>query len=368
MSTLARPLVEAARSGYLDTPSMGLPSSGTVEAMGEALRRWGCGEARYPEWEADEAEARVLWASAVDVRADDVGTMPNTSPAVAAIVRSWHTAGRKVVAHRDEFRSLLLPALAFVADEDIVWVDGRFSSAAFQRVCSDEVDLVLASSVSSMTGERIDLGAVADASHKVGARLLVDSTQSEGVIDIGPYRLYDAVVAAAYKGLTCPRGTGFAYVRAEHSLTPVAPSPYGMSDRDKGAYGPPLSPQSGGGGLTQSPAWLSWAGAKTALASLGAVSAVQRQEHALGLARSLVTALTESGIATMPSELPSSIVCIPVDNAPSVADRLNAVGLRCAARGRFVRAGFHFYNSLEDVERLVRELRAMPDHTERNQQ
>lgn len=367
MSTLGHPLLEPARPGYLDTPSMGLPVPATIAAVTAELERWAEGSAEYPRWESAETETRDRWSRARDLPVDEVGTGTGTSAAFAAMVRSWHTPGRRIVVHRGEFRSLLLPALAVAPEADIRWVDGPFTSSAFAAAIDDSTDVVLASSIASLTGERIDLDALAARTHRAGARLIVDSTQSEGLVPV-PYPGVDGLATAGYKGLLGPRGTAFFFAREADSPVPVAPSPYGMADSGNGSYGPPLAPASGARGLTQSPAWLSWVGARPALNELESIPATTRAEHVLGLSAALRELLTEAAVTVVPSELPSPIACIPSSDAPAVCRQLASRGIRCAARGRYLRAGFHVYNTLDDVHALAESLLTMPSLLERNPQ
>ena len=66
-------------------------------------------------------------------------------------------------------------------------------------------------------GAVIDLAAVADRSHTVGARLVIDGSQSVGAmpLDVAALRP-DFVVSVGYKWLLGPFGIGYLYVSGEH--------------------------------------------------------------------------------------------------------------------------------------------------------
>jgi selenocysteine lyase/cysteine desulfurase len=67
--------------------------------------------------------------------------------------------------------------------------------------------------VSYSTGVRTDLAAFGELAHRHGAILVVDATQGAGALELNVGTLpVDVLVAAAYKWLLAPYGTGFAYL------------------------------------------------------------------------------------------------------------------------------------------------------------
>lgn len=245
---------------YLDTPSMGLPTPETVSAITAALTTWQEGAAHYGAWEETMERCRELFAQLVDVSAGSVGLLSSIVPAVAAVADSLSDRGGTVVAHRDEFRSLLLPVLATIPEDRIRWVDGAYSAESFVQHIDTQTSAVFVSSVASHDGARPALEVIRDACRAVDAALVVDATQSLGIVPLGiPAADVDLLAGAGYKGLRGPRGAAYAFAR-EGVVTRVrAASPYGVRDgAAKGGYGPPYLPKDGAQALDQSPAWLSW--------------------------------------------------------------------------------------------------------------
>jgi len=66
--------------------------------------------------------------------------------------------------------------------------------------------LILASQVSYLTGQRLDLARCADIAHGVGGRLAVDATHAAGVVPV-PGGACDFVVSSCYKWLLPPTGS-----------------------------------------------------------------------------------------------------------------------------------------------------------------
>jgi selenocysteine lyase/cysteine desulfurase len=344
--------------GYLDTPSMGLPPEETVAAMQEAVAAWGHGSARYPEWEATMERCRLLYAELVGVAPEDVGLLGSVVPAVAAAAATLARGRGMVVAHRAEFRSLLLPVLAHVAPERMRWVDGPYRADTFTAVVDEHTDAVLLSAISSHDGGRPALSRLAAACDSVGADLLVDGTQAVGIVvpDVDPSRL-GLLAVAGYKGLRGPRGIAYATARPHVVEHPTTPSPYGMADADRqGSYGPPLVPKPGAAGLDQSPAWLSWVGARPALSGLLAQSSQEREAYVLGLASRLREHLAGLGLEPQESDLPSPIISFAVAEPERVLCAMERAGVRAASRRGRIRTGVHVYNDESDVDLLAQVL------------
>lgn len=72
--------------------------------------------------------------------------------------------------------------------------------AAIVRALTPQTRLVYVSHVSTRTGRRIDINALADAVHAVGAHLLVDATHSLGIVPVDATNI-DFLVCSGYKWL-----------------------------------------------------------------------------------------------------------------------------------------------------------------------
>lgn len=350
----------SAAVGYFDTPSMGAPTRATIEALRGALDDWLSGAARFERWEESVRRCRQSWADLAGADEAAVGTGASIVPAVAATAQALARRPGRVLLHADEFRSLALPVFAAFGEPRVTTVSGPYASSTFIDGLGGDVSVVAISSVSSATGERPDLARLVEAADAAGAVVIVDSTQSEGIVQLGPpAERFQAVFAAGYKGLLGPRGTSYSYIREDLDLRPlVEASPYGMADNDlRGSYGAPGVPFPGGRGVTQSPAWLAWVGAEAGLDLLRTVSASDRESHAVGRAEQLRAGLVEAGFAVEPSELPSHITTVPHPDSASICEVLEQAGIRAAARLGRLRFGTHLYTDGADVDRAVDALR-----------
>ena len=338
--------------GYLDTPSMGLPNRATVDAMSEALRDWAAGRGDYEVWERSVESCRTLFARLFDVQPSDVGLLPSVVPAVSAAAATFARSTGTVVAHRLEYRSLLLPVLAQVEEHRMRWVDGPYVADTFAASVDDTTDAVVVSAVSSHDGGRPSLARLAELCRHADARLVVDSTQAAGLVvpDVRPTDL-SLFACAGYKGLRGPRGVAFAVADDEHVRGFLAPSAYGVSDFDeRGSYGPPLLPKRGAPGLDQSPAWLAWVGAEQALTELTSEPAAERERRVVALAGLLRDHVAALGLHPQHTDLPSPIVTFQVEDPDALLASMAHAGVRAASRLGRVRFGFHVYNDENDVD------------------
>jgi selenocysteine lyase/cysteine desulfurase len=325
--------------GYLNTASLGVPPTATVELMSELLTRWRQGQLSPPEFDDHVRRARAAFAALSGVQETSVAIGATVSELVGVIAASLPDGARVVIAE-GEFTSLLFPFLAH-ADRGITVDELPLEELpAF----TGPADLVAVSAVQSSDGRVADLDGIGRAARAAGARTLIDTTQSCGWLPVDG-SAFDYLVCGAYKWLLSPRGTAFLSVRPEalEGLRPIAAGWYAGEEPWTSIYGSPLRLAGDARRLDVSPAWFSWAGAAQSLELLVGLDPAAVQAHDVGLANSLRSALA------MP---PSNSAIVSVE-APQVADRLGQAGIRGAVRAGRVRLSFHVYNDSRDVELAV---------------
>jgi selenocysteine lyase/cysteine desulfurase len=333
-----RAAVPAAR-GYLDTATCGLPLPATVEAVSEHLRTWAAGTGCLDGFHAPVERSRALFAELAGVPVDQVAVGAQVSAAVGVVAASLPAGTRVVLVDRD-FTSLLWP---FLQRTDLrcrlVPLD------AVADAVSDGCDWVAASAVQSGDGRLLDTEAVREAADGVGARVLLDATQSAGWLPLDASR-WEVTVAAAYKWLLSPRGTAFLTVRPDvlPLLQPAAAGWYAGEDAESSYYGGPVRLAAAARRLDVSPAWMAWAGTAPALQHLVDVGVDTVHAHDLRLAD-----LLRARLGLPPGD--SAVVSLEAD-----VDALGSAGVRCAGRAGRARLAFHVYNDEDDVELAARAL------------
>ncbi|GAA1791294.1 aminotransferase class V-fold PLP-dependent enzyme [Luedemannella flava] len=322
--------------GWLNTASYGLPPQQAIDELAVATDDWRTGRVSWEGWDTSTARARAAFARIVGVDATDVAVGSQVSQLLAPVAAAIPDRSRVVCVDID-FTSNLFPWMVH-ADRGVrvrtVPVSGLVEAAA-------DADVVAFSLVQSATGEVADYTEVCRVARAAGALTVVDATQACGWLPFDA-ALADVVVVGAYKWLMSPRGTGFAYLSPEvrDRFRPIAAGWYAGDDPHGSYYGLPLRLATTARRFDISPAWLAWVGTAPALEVVEQLGVAAIHDHDLSLANRF-----RAGLGLPPGD--SAIVCVDV---PGAEDRLAAAGVRAAVRAGRVRASFHVYNTVADVD------------------
>ncbi len=223
-------------SHYLNCAFMA-PASKHVAAAGrraleriEAPARLGIADFFEPGARVRRLFAEIIGAS----DADRVAIIPSVSYAMATIARNTPLApGQSVVVVEEQFPSVVYTwrracceagaTLRTVAAPDTAGARAEAWNAALLDTIDERTAVVAVPELHWTDGLRFDLDAVGARARAVGARLVIDGTQSVGALpfDVGRTRP-DAVACAGYKWLTGPYSIGVAwYGPAFDGGTPV---------------------------------------------------------------------------------------------------------------------------------------------------
>ena len=224
-------------SGYLNTASFGLPPDTAWTAFQAAAEGWRDGRAQPQDYDAAITAARGVFARLLHVPESWVAVGHQASPMIGLIAASLPD-GAEVVVADGQFTSTLFPFLA----QERRGVEVR--SVPFHRVAdavTPRTSLVAIEAVRSDSGAVADLAQIRAAARDNDARVLADTTQATGWLDIDASGL-DFVVCSAYKWLLSPRGTAFMSVSPEaaETLIPHAANWYAGDDIWNSIYGAPL--------------------------------------------------------------------------------------------------------------------------------
>jgi selenocysteine lyase/cysteine desulfurase len=196
-----------------------------VRAAGEAaLERRGRPWAIAPgDWFSDAERLRTLFGELIGADAEGVALVPATSYGFAVAARNLALqSGDRVLVLGEEYPSGIytLRAAARATGAEIVTVHrapGQTWADAILDVLDDRVRVVSVPNVHWTDGAWVDLEAVSARAHEVGARLVIDGSQSIGAmpLDVATLRP-DFVMSVGYKWLLGPMGVSYLYVADEH--------------------------------------------------------------------------------------------------------------------------------------------------------
>ena len=148
---------------------------------------------------------------------------------IAAQSIPWQS-GDEVLMCNLEFLQVAIPFVKLAETQGVRPIflehkDGVVDAGAFAAAITRQTKAVVLSSTQWSNGYRIDLPAVAEACHAVGAWMVVDGIQQIGAVPIETEGV-DFLIAGGHKWLNAPMGTGFMYL-SERVLAELDPASWG---------------------------------------------------------------------------------------------------------------------------------------------
>ena len=233
---------------------------------------------------------------------------------------------------------------------------------AFDRVLDERVRLVSVAHGCYKNGHRLDLPAVAERAHDVGAWLVVDDYHVTGTrrLDVRASGI-DVLVTGTAKYLLGSAGVGLLYVREEllDTLHPTVTGWFGQADPD--AFQIDRHVEAPGAARFQSgtPAFPAIYGSLAGLQLIRAAGLASIERWVDTLTALLVERLEEQGfVSATPSDPRKrcALVAIRSHDAERVVGELARRGIVVSSRDGNVRTGWHYYNTPEDIAVLLEAL------------
>ena len=285
--------------------------------------------------------------------------------AVAAV--DWRPGDNAVFADL-EYPSAVYPA-ARLAERDVeprpvATQGGRLSFDDLAAAVDGRTRLLLASQVSYLTGQRLDLAVLAELARSHGALLAVDATHALGVVPVAG-DLCDVVVSSCYKWLLATHGVGvFAYAPARVGELPPNLIGWHSTAHRAGASDPLAMPLKADASRFEAgnPSLLGLCVLDNALATLETVDPAAVEAHALALGGELVAGLRARGrtlLTPEPAAERAGNVCFLADDAAGLRAGLAERGVEVWGSEGRIRVSAHLYNSEEDVAAFFQELDAL---------
>jgi cysteine desulfurase/selenocysteine lyase len=239
--------------------------------------------------------------------------------------------------------------------------DGAASVEDFAHLVDHNTRVIAVSQIQFGSGYRSDLKALAKLAHENDAFLLVDVIQAAGCFDTDLSKLnVDFAAGQAAKWLVGPIGAGFVYVSRAiiDELRPKFLGWWGVDQLTEFGYFEREPLDDARKFQVGSPAMIAYVGFSESLKVLLQIPNRIREKAALEVANHLRDRLSEIGIPYYdfgPKHNSATVSCAPAD-----VERLNEGLMKnktyCSVRNGRLRVSPHFYNSFEEVDRLVEHL------------
>ena len=352
---------------YLNTASTGVVSQRAATAGARQFSdSTQFGGVPLPQWREQMEEVRSSAAELVGVSADEVAFTPSTSYGMNIIAQMLSDSKRRrIVVSELEFPSSTLPFLR--AGFDVVFVRGEGGAASIERYAEvvDENTVALVASVTQFSsGWRNDPKELAEVAKRHGAFLILNLTQTAGSFSVN-LKEADADFACytGVKWLCAGETMGILYVRRgllDQFEPPLfgwlsAEEPYLMDNR---RLVPAETARRFEVGSLSFPSIFALGEAIRLYFDVGPEKI---EERTLELSKSLATKLLDAGFEVLTpfedEKHRSGIISFSVPDAENVVERLRNMGVIVSFRRGAVRASVHYYNTEEDIERLITALK-----------
>lgn len=209
---------------YFNTATLS-PHLHSVRAAGDAAleRRGRPWTVTSDQWFGDVERLRSLFGELVGADAEAIALVPATSYGFAVAAKNLPLAeGDRVVVLAEAYPSGVYTwrgATRAVGAEIVTArrTEGQSWADAVLDVLDERVAVVSVPNVHWTDGSLVDLPVVAARTHEVGAKLVVDASQSLGAMPLDAVALgADYVTTVGYKWLLGPMAMGYLYVAEEH--------------------------------------------------------------------------------------------------------------------------------------------------------
>ncbi len=357
---------------YLNSAAVAPLPTIAVEAVTSQLRDVSeNASVNFNDWVATKNRAREIIAQMLNVEAEQIAFMRNTSDGFATVAAglNWEK-GDNIVTFEKEFPSNFYPWRR-VRDEFGVEIrycpekDGRIDLDELINLIDSNTKLVSISAVQFGSGFRADLEKIGAAARKVDALFAVDIIQALGTTPFDlPAQMVDIAAGASHKWLCSPEGCGILYLsdRARERVKPTlvgwisVETPWDFENTEQKYKPNALAWESGTGcsslfyGLEQSAKLLFETGAENI------------QKHLEELTDYLCEILPTENYEIVSSRKKgekSQIVCIKNRKGSKpmeIAAHLQKENIIVSPRNDRIRIAPHFFNVREDIEKLAANL------------
>ncbi len=360
------------RYAYLNHAAIApLPRRAVDRVAALALDVGATGDRHFPDRNRAYEEVRALAARLLGAAAaHEVAFVENTSTGLSLVAQGidWRP-GDNVVGTACEFPSNAYPWMQ-LADRGVEYRalperQGRVDTGELLARIDGRTRAVAVSWVEYANGFRFDLGRIGAACRERGVLFVVDVIQGLGALALDVERDgVDVACGAAHKWLLGPEGIGLLYVsdRVVERLAPRRSGWRSMRDMERWTD---LAIDWAEGAKRYESGTLNGLGIHALWGSLEILLAAGPEaveSRVLALADQAARGLAELGFALVSSRRPgetSGIVTAVHPRLPTAAlvERLAGRGVIVAARAGRLRVSPHAYNTEEEIDRLLAELR-----------
>jgi cysteine desulfurase/selenocysteine lyase len=353
---------------YLNNAATGIPPMSCIKAMKQYLEDRISVRRSVEDTERELKELLALLAELQGGKKEQYGLSPNTTSGINSFAHSIdYPEGSNIVLCDLEFPANYVPwqNVSRLCGPELRVVksrDGAASLDSFKEQIDEDTRVVAVSQVQFSSGFRADLKGLAEAVHSVGGYLVADVIQAIGWAETDfEKENVDFAAGHAAKWLLGPIGAGYIYVSKEavDKLTPRFLGWWGVTEMEEYSYFEREPLPNARKFQIGSPSLVGYVGMVESIKTMMEVTSMDREQAAMGNADYLRERLSEKGLSCYDfgKKNNSPIVSCALDDAEEFNKRILKEKIYCSVRDGRLRVSPHFYNTTEEIDRLVDHLR-----------
>ena len=345
---------------YLNSAAAGPVSvASQAAAAGYYQKMMSDGDVYWNRWLAEREAVRARIAEFINAEPDEIAFTTNTSSGMNVIVDALEERG-EVISSELEFPVTTLPWMhRRIPVHLLPAVDGEMRLEDIRSAMTHQTGVIALSHVQFSNGFRMDLEELGKI--KGDHRLVINASQSAGVFEIDVKRMgIDALCATGHKWLLAGYGSGFVYLSRDllqqshaHMLGWLSvDDPFAMRNSE-------LHPRHDAAARLElgCPHFAGIFSLGESVRLINELGIRNIQERALVLNRLLTQLLAENGwkvlspLQTKTSR--SGETLVEVEEPAAVVRSLFRRGVVVTEKPEGIRAATHFFNSENDIQKLV---------------
>jgi len=317
---------------------------------------------------------KPCFAKLIGAGPGEVAFVENTSMGLNIVANMLqYPHGSKVVTTDLEYPSAVYPWLRKrlgVRVHYVKNVDGKILLDDMEKAVDDKTVAVVISHVEYANGFRHNLKVLSEIAHEHGAYLIVDAIQSVGTMPVDAKRDdVDFLTLSCYKWLLSPPGVGYLYVKDE-LIEKFEPPFVGWASVNQeifetvdmwDIYEMPLA-KTASRFEAGTPSYPSLTAADTAMKMLLDFGVENIHKRIVLLTDHLIENIKRLRLEVqtpLEKHHRSGIVNFKIREPGKVVEKLKKKGIVVSARDNGIRVSPHFYNTETEIDKLVKEIKAV---------
>lgn len=317
-------------------------------------------------------DGKTLFARLINANPGEIARTESTSTGINIVANMLHCPhGSKIVTTDLEYPSVVYPWLRKNLNVKVHYVknkNGKILLDDMEKAVDDKTAAIAISHVEYANGFRHNLKVLSEIAHEHGAYLIVDAIQSVGTMQIDAKRDdIDFLITACYKWLLSPPGIAYLYIKDE-LIQRFEPPFVGWASVDQEIFETinfydiwnlKLSKTASRFEIG-SPSTLSIIGASEAMKMLLEDGLENINRRITKLTDHLIQKVKNLGLKLQTPEEKhhrSGIVNFKTPKPQKTGESLAKKGIIVSARSHGIRVSPHYYNTKEEIDRLIEEIK-----------